>query len=83
MKEIYFRFTQYMADSDYIYPWGLLTGLVIFAGVWIYSISEWGLLFGLLFGWLPATIGGVVACFLWPVIVFLIAALILFFVVGM
>lgn len=44
---------------------GLITGLVI----WIYAISTWGLLIGLMLGWIPALIGGFVVGILWPLVV--------------
>jgi|YNPMSStandDraft_1061717.scaffolds.fasta_scaffold12912_6 hypothetical protein len=47
--------------------WGLLVGIVSFIGIWIYAISEWGLLLGLTFGWIPSLIGGIIAGLLWPI----------------
>ena len=45
-----------------------ITGLIVFLGVWLYALSEWGFLFGLIFGWIPALIAGVVMGFLWPIV---------------
>ena len=47
---------------------GLLTGFLVFIGVWIYSLSEWGFLLGVAFGWLPAIIVGCITGLLWPLI---------------
>ena len=46
----------------------VITGFLAFAAVWLYAISQWGLLFGLIFGWIPALIAGVVMGFLWPIV---------------
>jgi len=43
-----------------------LFGILIFCPVWLIAISEWGLLVGLMAGWIPALIGGVVLGLLWP-----------------
>ena len=51
------------------YSWaGLswLIGFVTFAGCWIYCISEYGFLFGVGLGWLPAIICAFFAGLLWP-----------------
>ena len=51
------------------YPIGIfITGVLVFAGVWIYAISEWGLLLGLIFGWIPALIAAIVMGILWPIV---------------
>ena len=47
----------------------ILSGIVSFACIWLYALLEWGLLLGLLFGWLPALIGGFFIGLLWPVVV--------------
>ena len=47
-----------------------LVGGTTFVGIWIYALASWGLLFGLMFGWIPAAIGGVVLGFMWPVLAF-------------
>lgn len=56
------------SDGSAYWGWALLTGIVVFICVWIYAISEWGLLLGLMFGWIPALIGGAIAGLLWPIV---------------
>lgn len=56
---------------------GTGTGLVIFALVWIYALLEWGLLKGIIFGWLPAAIAGFVCGVIWPIIVAIIVLYVL------
>ena len=41
-------------------------GTITFLGIWLYAILSWGLLIGLIAGWLSAIIGGVVLGLLWP-----------------
>jgi len=48
--------------------WGFLTGSIVFIGIWIYALATWGLLLGLIFGWIPALIGGFIAGLFWPII---------------
>ena len=56
-------------DWGSIYSIGaFISGIIGAIGIWIYSFDQWGLLFGLLFGWIPAIIGGVVIGFAWPLI---------------
>ena len=56
-----------MEESWYVYGvW--IVGILVFLGVWIYSLFTWGLLVGLLIGWLPALIAGVVCGLLWPIV---------------
>lgn len=57
----------------------LIAGILIFFATWIYSFSEWGFLLGLLFGWLPATIGALIGGFLWPLLLLLL--ILYFFIV--
>jgi hypothetical protein len=57
--------------------WALLVGFLIFIGVWIYSITEWGLLIGLMIGWLPAIIAAFIGGLLWPLVV----AVLVFFLI--
>ena len=45
-----------------------ITGLVAFFVIWIYALVSWGVLIGLLIGWLPAIIGGFVLGVLWPLV---------------
>ena len=49
-----------------------LFGIISFVSIWIYSMTTWGLLLGLIFGWIPALIGGFIIGYLWPI--FLIGA---------
>lgn len=57
----------------------VITGLLVFAIVWIYAVSQWGLLFGLIFGWIPALIAGFVIGLLWPLVIVLIIVIALWF----
>lgn len=43
---------------------GILSGICI----WGYSIISWGILFGLMFGWIPALIGGFILGIFWPLV---------------
>ena len=56
-------------DKDNYMGGVFLAGILVFAAVWIYAISEWGLLLGIMFGWIPALIAGIVGGFIWPVLV--------------
>jgi|GEM_PF-1224333 len=47
---------------------GWIVGFICFTGIWIYAFNTWGFLIGLAIGWLPALIGGLIAGFLWPLI---------------
>ena len=52
--------------------YGVGAGIVGIIGaicIWIYAIVEWGLLLGLVFGWIPALIGGFIVGLLWPLVV--------------
>lgn len=59
-------------DESYYVLGAFLTGVAVFVGLWIYALSEWGVLLGLVFGWVPALIGGFVAGALWPLLVLVI-----------
>jgi hypothetical protein len=48
--------------------WAFLTGIIVFISVWIYAMSEWGFLLGIVFGWFPAIIAAFIAGILWPLI---------------
>lgn len=63
--------------EEYPGGWGLLTGGIGFLIIWIYAMSEWGFLLGLMFGWIPAIIGGIILAFLWPLVAFVITLIIL------
>ena len=63
--------------SDNFYNLGVgITGLLIFAGVWLYSMEEWGLLTAIMFGWIPALIAAVIGGILWPFLVMLLILLV-------
>lgn len=49
-----------------------ITFVPVFIGCWIYCIDTHGFLLGVGLGWLPSAIVGVIAAFLWPLIVVLI-----------
>ena len=53
-------------------------GFLAFIGIWLYSISEWGLLIGLMVGWFPAIIGAVVLGILWLPALVILCLLLLF-----
>lgn len=54
-------------DGGEIYLGGfVIAGFISAIAIWIYSFYEWGLLLGLIFGWIPALIGGVIIGALWP-----------------
>lgn len=57
---------------------GGIIGVLAFLGIWIYALSEWGFLLGLMFGWIPAIIGGIVAAYIWPLLAFLVLLIIIF-----
>jgi len=64
-------------NNDWYGGIALIVGVIAFIGLWIYAISEWGLLIGLAIGWLPAIIGAVIIAFLWPVIALIIGYILL------
>lgn len=43
-------------------------GIISFFAIWIGTLFSWGFL-GIVFGWLPGLIGGIVLGVLWPIIV--------------
>jgi hypothetical protein len=45
-----------------------ISAILIFLGVWIYAMNDWGFLIGIMFGWIPALIAGIVGGFLWPIL---------------
>jgi len=56
-------------NGETIYGVGaIITGVIVFFGIWIYSFASWGFLIGLMIGWLPAIIGAFIAGVLWPLI---------------
>lgn len=58
--------------------WAVIVGIIVFVGVWIYAISQWGFLLGIMFGWIPAMIAAFITGLLWPLL-----ALIIIFIVGL
>lgn len=61
-----------MIKSDTYWGGALIIGILVFVGVWIYAMTEWGFLMGIIFGWIPALIAGFIGGLLWPVIIALI-----------
>ena len=55
----------------------VITGGLTFVIVWLYAMGAWGVLIGLMFGWIPAVIAGIVAGALWPLMACLIGIYIL------
>lgn len=53
-----------------------IVGVLSFIAIWLYSLVSWGLLIGLMIGWIPALIGGVILGFLWPLVVIGVIAII-------
>jgi len=56
-----------MTSNDYLAGAWLVGGLS-FIAIWIYATVSWGLFLGFMFGWIPALTGGVILCFLWPLL---------------
>ncbi len=54
----------------------IITGIIIFIGVWIYAIASWGFLLGVMIGWLPAMIAGLIGGILWPLIILIVVGFI-------
>jgi len=53
-----------------------IAGIICFLATWIYACSTWGFLIGLMFGWIPALIAGIIGGFLWPILMLLIIIMI-------
>mgnify|MGYP006901968839 CR=1 FL=1 len=68
--------------EEYPGKWGFLTGIISFLIIWIYAMSDWGLLLGLMFGWIPALIGGVVLAFLWPLVILAMVGIIILLLIS-
>jgi len=62
-------------DTYLVGAW--ITGVIAFIVIWIYASASWGFLLGLMFGWVPALIGGSIIGLLWPLVVLLIVLLII------
>ncbi|MEO8581769.1 MAG: hypothetical protein ABI425_04335 [Patescibacteria group bacterium] len=58
------------------WSWAIIVGFITFVCIWIYALFTWGLLLGLLVGWIPALIGGFVVGLVWPVAVLIVVVLI-------
>lgn len=54
-----------------------IVGFLSFIAIWLYALVSWGLLLGLMFGWIPALIGGVVLGFLWPLVIIAVIGIII------
>ncbi len=54
-----------------------IVGALSFIGIWIYALASWGFLIGLMFGWIPALIGGVILGYLWPLVILAVIGLII------
>ncbi len=54
-----------------------IVGVLSFIAIWIYAFASWGLLLGLMFGWIPALIGGVILGYIWPLVVLAVIGLII------
>ena len=52
-----------------------IVGVLSFAAIWLYALVSWGFLLGLMFGWIPALIGGTILGFLWPLVVLAVIGL--------
>jgi len=53
-----------------------IVGALSFIGIWIYALASWGLLVGLMFGWIPALIGGAILGYLWPLVILAVIGII-------
>ncbi|HEC66875.1 MAG TPA: hypothetical protein ENI23_16490 [bacterium] len=66
-----------MKNRDSFYELGVyVVGIILFIGVWLSSMEEWGFLLGVLFGWIPALIVAVIGGILWPFLLVLMIAVI-------
>jgi len=54
-----------------------IVGVLAFAAIWLYALFSWGLLLGLMIGWIPALIGGFILGWLWPLVVLAVIGLII------
>lgn len=65
---------------DGVHITGWIVGTLSFIGIWVYAFISWGFLFGLMFGWIPAIIGGCILGlllgFLWPLVAVLVLGLV-------
>jgi hypothetical protein len=57
-------------DWSVVYRIGaLITGSLAFIASWVYAAISWGFLLGVGLGWVPAIFIGIIAGFIWPLIV--------------
>lgn len=56
-----------------------ITWVIVFIGLWVFAVFEYGYLLGVGLGWLPAAIISTLTSFLWPIAV--VALIVLLFVV--
>lgn len=59
----------------------VIVSIVVLIGCWLYSISEWGWLLGIAFGWIPSLIIALMAAFISYFIWWLLLVIILFAIV--
>lgn len=59
-------------DGDLYLGGALISGIIVFIAVWVYAISQWGFLLGIMFGWLPALIAGFIGGAIWPILLLLL-----------
>jgi hypothetical protein len=61
-----------MSKTDLYILGAFITGLLSFCVIWLYALTEWGILLGLAIGWIPALIGGFILAIFWPLLVILL-----------
>ncbi len=66
-----------MDDNNWYKIGAIITGVISFFVIWIYSFFAWGFLIGLAIGWLPAIIGAGILALLWPLVALALAGLII------
>ena len=54
-----------------------ITGVISFIIIWLYALASWGFLIGLMAGWIPALIVGVILGFLWPLVLLAVIGIII------
>lgn len=50
-----------------------IVGAITFITIWAFMIQDWGLGLGIIFGWIPAGIGGAIVGIAWPLVLGIIA----------
>jgi hypothetical protein len=66
-----------MMGSDYENGFWIV-GVIAFLASWIYAVAQYGFFLGVGLGWLPAAAIGFIAGLLWPLVVLVVGALVLF-----